>query len=91
MQDVLKKLTSRKFWMALAGVTTGIAMVFGVDGGSVSTVAGAVTALVSAVAYIVAEGKIDAAAVGSAAEKLQNALDMLRGGEQADKTDETAA
>ena len=43
MQNFLKKLTSRKFLAALAGVATGLAMVFGVDETTISTVAGAVT------------------------------------------------
>jgi len=46
MEKIIKKLTSRKLWMAIAGVVTGIAMALGVDGSDVTTVAGAVTALV---------------------------------------------
>lgn len=59
------KLTSRKFWAAIAGVVVGIALAFGVDGDTITDVAGAVTALASVVTYIITEGKIDAAAVGS--------------------------
>ena len=47
MQNLLKKLTSRKFLAALAGVATGLAMVFGVDETTISTVAGAVTTVAS--------------------------------------------
>ena len=61
--DILKKLTSRKLWLALAGVATGVAVILGVDGSEITTVAGAVTALASVVTYIMTEGKIDAAAV----------------------------
>lgn len=61
--DILKKLTSRKLWLALAGVATGIAVILGVDGSEITTVAGAVTALASVITYIMTEGKIDAAAV----------------------------
>ena len=60
---ILKKLTSRKLWLALAGVATGIAVILGVDGSEITTVAGAVTALASVITYIMTEGKIDAAAV----------------------------
>lgn len=63
MIDILRKLTSRKLWLSIAGVATGIAVILGVDGSEISTVAGSVTALASVVAYIVTEGKIDAAAV----------------------------
>lgn len=72
-----KKLTSRKLWAALAGIVTGLAMVFGLDEGVISTVAGAVTALASVVAYIIAEGKIDAAAVAQAIEAAQEAKEAI--------------
>ena len=62
MQNFLKKLTSRKFLAALAGVATGLAMVFGVDETTISTVAGAVTTVASVVSYIMSEGMVDAAA-----------------------------
>ena len=65
MQNFLKKLTSRKFLAALAGVATGLAMVFGVDETTISTVAGAVTTVASVVSYIMSEGMVDAAAVGA--------------------------
>ena len=59
----MKKLLSRKFLAAVAGVVSGLVMVLGLDEGIVSTVAGAVTAASSVVSYILAEGKIDASAV----------------------------
>lgn len=77
MREVLKKLSSRKFWMAAAGVITGIAMAFGVDESAVGTIAGAVTALVSIVTYVQAEGRVDAAHVQQAAEKVQEALNRV--------------
>ena len=69
MQNFLKKLTSRKFLAALAGVATGLAMVFGVDETTISTVAGAVTTVASVVSYIMSEGMVDAAAVGAGMDK----------------------
>lgn len=69
MQNFLKKLTSRKFLAALAGVATGLAMVFGVDETTISTVAGAVTTVASIVSYIMSEGMVDAAAVGAGKDK----------------------
>ena len=74
-----KKLTSRKLWAAVAGLITGLAMVFGLDEGIISTVAGAVTAIASVVAYIITEGKIDAEAVKNAIEKTQEAVDAVEG------------
>lgn len=75
---MLKKLTSRKLWMAIAGVATGIAMALGVDATDVATVAGAVTALVSVVTYIITEGKVDAEGVKNAIVSIQEAVDTLQ-------------
>jgi len=63
MNDMIRKLTSRKLWLALAGVATGVFLALGGDASEIQTVAGTITALTSAVAYIFTEGKIDAAAV----------------------------
>ena len=60
---ILKKLTSRKFIAMLLGVAVGCAIVFGVKGEEISTVAGAVTSIVSLVYYMFTEGKIDEAAL----------------------------
>jgi len=76
--NLLKKLTSRKFLAALLGVASGLAMLFGLDEGVVTAVAGAVTALGSVVAYIASEGRIDAAAVGRAAAEAEKARQALQ-------------
>ena len=65
MNDIIRKLTSRKFLMALVGVVSGLALAFGVEGSEiteiVTAVGGILTALGSAVVYINAEAKVDAA------------------------------
>ena len=53
---IIQKLSSRKLWLAIAGVATGIALALGVQTSEITTVAGAVTAIVSVVTYIVTEG-----------------------------------
>jgi hypothetical protein len=78
---IIQKLTSRKLWMALAGVATGIAMALGVDGGDITTVAGAITAVASVITYIITEGRIDAEGVKNAVEATENAVDTIVGGE----------
>lgn len=75
MSEILRKLTSRKLWLALAGVATGVAMVLGVEGSEITSVAGAVTAIASVITYIVTEGKVDAAAVKTAIEATENVTD----------------
>lgn len=66
--NYIRKLTSRKFLLALVGVASGLALAFGVDGGEitqmVSAVGGIIAAAGSAIAYINAEAKVDAAAAG---------------------------
>ncbi|HIR49956.1 MAG TPA: hypothetical protein IAA53_01490 [Candidatus Avoscillospira avicola] len=79
--EILKKFKSRKLWVAVIGVLMGVAMIFGVDPNVAETVSGAVVAVVSVVAYIITEGKIDAAAVGDAAQKVQDAVDAVTGQE----------
>lgn len=77
MENIIRKLTSRKLWLAIAGVASGIAIAFGVDAGDISTVAGAVTAIISIVTYIRTEGQIDAAAVKSTGESVKDAVETI--------------
>ena len=78
---MIQKLTSRKLWMAIAGVVTGVAMALGAEGSDISTVTGAVTALISVVTYIITEGKVDAESVKNAVIDVQEAVDVLEGEE----------
>lgn len=72
-----QKLSSRKLWAAAAGIVTGLAMVFGLDEGTISSVAGAVVSMASVLAYIITEGKVDAQGVRKAAEDVQAAAGAL--------------
>ena len=83
MEMLKYKLSSRKLWAAVAGLVMGLAMVFGLDETTASTVAGAVVSVASVVTYIITEGRIDAAAVGDAAGKVQDAIDAVTGEEEA--------
>ena len=76
--DWKRKLSSRKLWAAIAGIVTGLAMVFGLDENTISTVAGAVVSVASVVAYIMAEGKVDAESVRNAAEGVQDAAGAVQ-------------
>ena len=67
--DRKRKLGSRKLWAAMAGIVTGLAMVFGLDEGTISSVAGAVVSAASVVSYIITEGRVDAQGVKKAAEE----------------------
>ena len=48
--EILKKLKSRKLWVAVIGVLMGVSMIFGVDPNVAETVSGAVEAVISGVA-----------------------------------------
>lgn len=77
--DWKRKLSSRKLWAAVAGIVAGLAMVFGLDETTISTVAGAVVSVSSVIAYIITEGKVDAAGVKNAVEDMQNAVEKVQG------------
>ena len=77
MNEILRKLSSRKLWMAIAGVATGVAMALGADATEIDTVAGAVTALLSVVTYIRVEGKVDAEGVKNAIVEIQEAANVI--------------
>lgn len=77
MGEFLRKLSSRKLWMAIAGVATGIAMALGADATEITTVAGGIMALISAVTYIVVEGKIDAEGVKNAITEIQDGIEVF--------------
>ena len=64
--DWKRKLSSRKLWAAIAGVVTGLAMVFKLDESTISSVAGAVVSMASVVSYIITEGKVDAESIKKA-------------------------
>lgn len=58
MIDWKKKLTSRKFWVAVAGLVMGI-IVICTSGATAETITGATLSFGSVVAYIIGEGLAD--------------------------------
>ncbi len=63
--NISKKLTSRKFWMALAGLIVGILALFAVDANTTTQISGVIMSLGSVIAYIVGEGLVDASAASA--------------------------
>ena len=59
--DWVKKLTSRKFWFALAGFVSGCILAFGGNAETVEMVGGLIMQGASVVAYIIGEGLADSA------------------------------
>ena len=59
--DWIRKLTSRKFWMAIAGLVAGIVAFINSPSGSSEAITSLIMSFGSVVAYIVGEGMADAA------------------------------
>lgn len=60
-EDIIRKLTSRKLWMALALFISGLIVAFGGSEGTAETVSGCIMQGAAVLAYLVAEGLADAA------------------------------
>ena len=58
--DIIRKLTSRKFWLAVAAFVSGMIAAFGGTEEMATQVAGLIMAGVSVVGYLLAEGLADA-------------------------------
>ena len=58
--DWLRKFTSRKFWIALVGFITALLVAFNVDAGSIEQITSIIMSFASLIAYILAEGFVDA-------------------------------
>ena len=61
---IIRKLTSRKLWMAVALFVSGLITAFGGESGVAETVVGCIMQGGAVVAYILAEGWADASAAG---------------------------
>ena len=59
--DWKRKLTSRKFWVAVVGFITAIMVALNIDKMTVEQVTAIVSAMATLIAYIIGEGLTDAA------------------------------
>lgn len=60
-EDWIRKLTSRKFWLAVAGFVSGLIVAFGGTSETAETVSGLILAGASVLGYLLAEGLSDVA------------------------------
>ena len=60
-ENIIRKLTSRKFWVAVAGFVAGLIIAFDGAAETAETVSGLILQGASVLAYIIAEGIADAA------------------------------
>lgn len=56
-----QKLTSRKLWLAVTALVTGLILAFGGKQSEAQTVSGCIMSLGSVIAYIFGEGLVDSA------------------------------
>lgn len=61
MQNFLRKLSSRKLWIAVVGIVVGLATTFGIQESDYNEVVGMVTTVASVLGYLFAESRVDAA------------------------------
>lgn len=60
-QDVIRKLTSRKLWVAVAAFISGLIIAFDGESGTAETVSALILQAGAVISYILAEGWADAA------------------------------
>ena len=61
MNDIIRKLTSRKLWVTVVGIVVGIAAAFGITENDYAQVVGLIGAIAAAVNYVHTEGLVDKA------------------------------
>jgi hypothetical protein len=80
MKTLKSKFTSRKFLVCVAGILTGIGVVI-----SGNTIEGVSTILASIIAYLVAEGYVDAKAIQVTDEVIDTIKEKLEKGQNDEK------
>lgn len=68
-ETIIRKLTSRKFWMALAAFISGLIIAFGGGEDVAATVSGVILQGAAVLGYLLAEGLTDAAGVKPPADE----------------------
>lgn len=63
--DIIRKLSSRKLWLAVSLFVSGLITAFGGEAGTAETVAGCIMQGAAVLSYILAEGWADASNVGT--------------------------
>ena len=59
-EDIIRKLTSRKFWLAVVGFVTPLLLAFGVAENNTAQITAIIMAGADVLGYLLAEGMADA-------------------------------
>jgi phosphate/sulfate permease len=68
-EDLIRKLTSRKFASALLAFITAILVAFNMSENQIAQIVAIIGSFLTLISYILAEGQIDAAAINSQAKE----------------------
>lgn len=63
--DLIRKLTSRKFWLAVAAFISGLIVALDGDAETAETVSGLIMSGATVLGYLLAEGLADSASAGT--------------------------
>lgn len=75
---IIRKLTSRKFWVAIATIVSGLIMMFGYADTEAETISGAILSIGGAIGYMLAESLVDAKSLGTILEGAEIIVDELK-------------
>lgn len=75
--NIIRKITSRKFLVALITLVAGVVTMVVGDNETVSVIAGAAMTIVPTVAYCIVEGKIDAKSLETITDATKDAAEKL--------------
>lgn len=89
-QMIIRKLTSRKFWVAVSTIVSGLVLLFGYAESDAETIAGAVMIIGGCVGYMLAEGIPDAFHVGQILTGIETIFNEIRDGKDVAENGETA-
>ena len=73
-KDIVRKLTSRKLWMAIAGFVAGLLVALGESAETAETISGLIMAGASVLGYLLAEGLADSANAEVVTDEEQNKI-----------------
>lgn len=68
-EDLIRKLTSRKFASALLGFITAVLIAFKMSENDIAQIVAIIGSFLTLISYILAEGQIDATAINSQAKE----------------------